>query len=120
MGRRMEPKDENELILDDKLDMFRTLNTLKHRQEIRREKNAGEAAIKQSHMEEVNSGEVTQPVIPSTEEQLALLASKRPAITSGEQGTDTDDDHQEDKPQDPGLRHRDRSGRFRRSPVGSE
>lgn len=81
MSRRLDGKDEDELALDDKLDLARTMLALESRQKLRRSKNAIETVIRQSHREEVNAGEVTQPVIPSADEILALFGTK--AITAG-------------------------------------
>lgn len=73
MARRMEPKDRDELALDDKLDVARTMVTLNKRIERRHALNDIEAQIRQAHQREVNRGEVTSPVVPDANALLAAL-----------------------------------------------
>lgn len=62
---RMAPKTLEDLVLDDKLDIARTIVRLKHRIQIRHELNDADAEIKQSHGRQVNDGSVTVPVLPT-------------------------------------------------------
>lgn len=80
MARRMEARDDDELALDDKLDLARTLLALSKRIELRREKERVLSAIKASHREEVNRGEVSSVTVPAADEILGLYASKTPAL----------------------------------------
>lgn len=83
MARRMEARDDDELALDDKLDVARTLLSLNHRIQLRHEKERVLAAIKQSHRTEVNRGEVTTASVPSGDEILALYAGDAKALEEG-------------------------------------
>lgn len=83
MSRRMEPKDENELALDDKLDVARTLLTLGSRIQLRHTKNEIEAEIKQAHNKEIESGSVNRPVVPGQAEILTALGIGPAQIGSG-------------------------------------
>lgn len=89
-GRRMDGKDADELALDDKLDVARTLLTLGNRIDLRHKKNLVETAIKQSHKEEVNDGEISQAVVPTTDEILGLFAKRAPSLTTGTDATKSD------------------------------
>lgn len=83
MARRMEGKDENELVLDDKLDVARTITRLRARCETRRELNEIETKIKQEHRKEVDSGRVKRVVLPNPAGVLAGLG-----ITTTDHGDD--------------------------------
>jgi hypothetical protein len=78
MSRRMEPKNAEDIALDDKLDVFRTITRLQQRIDTRHILNEGESAIKRAHIEEVNSGfGVSSPVIPDSEQVLKGLGVGR-------------------------------------------
>ena len=53
------PKSEEDLILQDKLDLARTLTRLKARKQVRRELNGLEAALVEAHAKELAAGSVT-------------------------------------------------------------
>lgn len=53
------PKSEEDLILQDKLDLARTLTRLKARKQVRRELNGLEAALVENHAKELEAGRVT-------------------------------------------------------------
>lgn len=85
MARRMEPKDRDELALDDKLDVARTLVRLKSRMADRHTLNEVTALIRQSHQGEVNRGEVTSPVVPDADALLASLGIPAAEIGTGQE-----------------------------------
>lgn len=60
MGSHRNPKSEEDLILDDKLDFARTIVRLKSRQDVRRLLNELEPALVEAHAKELSSGEVTR------------------------------------------------------------
>lgn len=60
MGVHRNPKSEEDLILDDKLDMARTLVRLKTRQNARRELNEIEPALVEAHGKELQDGTVSR------------------------------------------------------------
>ena len=74
MARRLEARDADELALDDKLDVARTMLALSSRIQLRHEKERVLSAIKQSHREEVNRGEVTAVHLPTGDEIVSLYA----------------------------------------------
>lgn len=59
MGVHRNPKSEEDLILDDKLDLLRTLTTLEGRKRRRRILNDIEPSLVEAHAEELASGTVT-------------------------------------------------------------
>lgn len=83
MARRMEARDDDELALDDKLDVARTLLALSHRIRLRHEKEHVLSAIKQSHRQEVNDGRVTTASIPGPDEIINLYARSAQALEEG-------------------------------------
>lgn len=83
----MEARDADELALDDKLDVARTLLALSKRIELRHEKERVLAAIKQSHREEIDRGEVSTVSLPAADEIIGLYAKHAPALGKGP-GTD--------------------------------
>jgi len=83
MARRLEPRDANELSLDDKLDVARTLTRLQHRIQTRHELNELEAEIKQAHAQEIDNGRVIQPVVPGTDEIRQLYGFGAAALGAG-------------------------------------
>lgn len=83
MARRLEPRDANELSLDDKLDVARTLTRLQHRIAARHELNDLEAEIKQAHAKEIEDGRVTQPVVPGADEIRQLYGFGAAALSAG-------------------------------------
>lgn len=60
MGMHRNPKSEEDLILDDKLDAARTMIRLRSRQTIRRDLNDIESRIVEAHSKELAAGEVTR------------------------------------------------------------
>lgn len=80
MARRMEALDEDELALEDKLDLARTMLSFNSRRGLRREKDRVTSQIKASHREEVKRGEVTTVSLPTADEILGLYASSAPAL----------------------------------------
>lgn len=83
MPRRMEPRDANELALDDKLDVVRTLTRLRSRIEVRHQLNELEAEVKQQHAKEIEDGRITQPVLPSADDIRRLYGFGAAEIGSG-------------------------------------
>lgn len=81
--RRYDGKTDEDLILDDKLDIARTILQLKKRQELRHEKNRVETIIKQSHRAEVNDGTVVTPALPDGDDLLKLFGLNAPEIAAG-------------------------------------
>ena len=88
MSRRYDGKSDEDLILDDKLDIARTILSLRKRQELRHEKNRVETLIKQSHREEVNNGKVVAPALPNGDDILGLFGASAPALNSGDKEAD--------------------------------
>jgi len=72
------PKSEEDLILQDKLDLARTLTRLKARKQVRRELNGLEAALVEAHSKELAAGSVTAI-------DIDLDALVRPQIEQGDQ-----------------------------------
>lgn len=83
MARRLEPRDANELALDDKLDVARTLTRLRKRIETRHELNDLEAEIKQAHAKEIENGRVSQPVVPAGEDIRRLYGFGASELSEG-------------------------------------
>lgn len=54
------PKSESDLILDDKLDLARTLVRLKARKQVRRELNELESGLVDNHAQELQTGQVSE------------------------------------------------------------
>lgn len=92
MAPRHEARDENDLALDDKLDLARTLLAWDKRKELRHEKNRVLAAIRQSHAKEVKDGEVRTASVQSADQIIAHFAGSAPALDSGADDSETGGD----------------------------
>lgn len=84
------PKTDEQLALEEKVDLARTLIRYKGRRQSARELNEIEDAIRKSHEAEVAAGSVSQVDLDSI--GASFLVKELPSGDNTDNGTDTDTD----------------------------